>query len=197
MNGFKELSGFELLERIELRGEDAHSWIAIVASPARDAINTFATELQSQSDQKTNVRIISIEGLLPSDIRDQVQSPSNDAVILDGLEGRSKEFWANLDINRSALERSGALFFWLSHNALADLCLHAPNIRSYIGPCIFAFTGIKGALTPQGREQRLRELAQKFKMNDAEMIQRAAERKLEQEPELVEWLLLLNRGDLV
>jgi hypothetical protein len=197
MTNFKELSGFELLERIELRGEGAHSWIAIVADPAPDAVDVFATELQSQSDEKTNVRIVPIEGLLPSDIRDKVQSPNNDAVILLGFEGRSKEFWAGLDINRSALERPGALFFWVSPTALSDLCLHAPNIKSYIGTTIFPFTGTKGALTAEARNERLKALAEKFKMTDAEIMKRAEEQKIEREPEFVEWLLLLGRADLV
>ncbi len=197
MTDFKELSGFELLERIELRGEAAHSWIAIVANPEANFVAMFAREFQAQSDEGTNVRIVSIEGLLPSDIRDKVQSPSNDAVILLGFEGRSKEFWAALDINRSALERLGALFFWLSSGSLSDLCQYAPNIKSYIGTAIFPFTGTKGALTPDARKQRLQELALKFKMRDAEIIEKAKNGKIEPEPEFVEWLLLLGRGDLV
>jgi hypothetical protein len=199
MMSFKELSGFELLERIELRGEDAHSWVAIVADSALapDAVEEFATEIQAQSDENTNVRVVPIEGLLLNDIRDKVQSPSNDAVILLGFEGRSKEFWASLDVNRSALERPGALFLWLSRSALSDLCRHAPNIRSYIGPSIFAFTGTKGALTVDARERRLKELAEKFHMSNSEIIRRAEEKKIEPEPEFVEWLLLLRRSDLV
>jgi len=197
MNSFKELSGFELLERIQLRGEGAHSWIAIVASPVPGDVDMFGTELQSQSDEKTNVRIVPIEGLLPSDIRDKVQSPNNDAVILLGFEGRSKEFWAGLDINRSALERPGALFFWLSSSALSDLCLHAPNIKSYIGTTIFPFTGTKGALTAEARNERLKAFAEKFHMTDAEITEKAEAQKLEHEPEFVEWLLLLGRADLV
>ena len=199
MSSFKELSGFELLQRIELRGENSHSWIAVVvgSSLAPDAVEEFATEIQSQSDENTNDRVVPIEGLLPSDIRDKVQSPGNDAVVLLGFEDRSKDFWVGLDINRSALERSGSLFFWLSYSALSDLCRHAPNIRSYIGPSIFVLTGTKGALTAEEREQRLKELAEKFKMSDSEIIQKAEEKQIEPEPEFVEWLLLLRRGDLV
>src|SRR5262245_56316567 len=132
MTGFIESSGFEILERIELRGEDAHSWVAIVADTAHDA-GAFAAELEAQSDLNAPVRILDIEGLLPADIRDKLQSSLNDHVILLGFEGRSKEFWRSLDVNRSALERPGALFFWLTHKALSDLCRYAPNIKSFIG----------------------------------------------------------------
>jgi hypothetical protein len=199
MSSFRELSAFELLERIGLRGEDAHSWIAIVvgSNQASEAVQEFATEIQSQSEDNTNVRIVSIKGFSPREIRDKVQSPGNDAVILLGFEEKDEDFWAGLDINRSALERSGSLFFWLSYSALSDLCRYAPNVRSYIGPSIFAFTGTKGALTDEARQQRLKELAEKFKMSDSEIIRRAEEKKIEPEPEFVEWLLLLRRGDLV
>jgi hypothetical protein len=199
MTNLKEVSGFELIERIELRGENAHSWIAIVATASLDPniVQLFAEEWESQSDAKNMVRIVHIEGLLPSDIRDRVQSPDDDAVILVGFEGRSREFWSNLDINRSALERSGSIFFWLSHNSLSDLCRDAPNIRSYIGPSIFVLAGAKGALSTDARKQRLKELSDKFKMSDAEIVQRAEQKTIEQEPEFVEWLLLLERGDLV
>lgn len=195
MTDSKDFSGFEILERIELRGEDAHSWIAIVG-PA-SAVGIFATELESQSDLNTKVRIVDIEGLLLSDIRNKLQSPSNDHVILIEFEGRSKEFWSGLDINRSALERAGALFFWLTHNALSDLCRYAPNIKSFVGTAIFPFRGPKGALTTEKRKERLSELAEKFRMSDAELIKKAERHQIEPEPEFVEWLLLLGRGDLV
>jgi len=195
MTDFKEFSGFEILERIELRGEDAHSWIAIVGST--DYVGTFATELESQSELNAAVRIVDIEGLLPTDIRDKLQSPPNDHVILIGFDGRSRDFWASLDINRSALERTGALFFWLTHNGLSDLCRYAPNIKSYIGTAIFTFIGVKGALTSENRKERLKELEEKFRMSDAQLIERAERHQIEPEPEFVEWLLLLGRGDLV
>ena len=194
---FKELSGFELLERIELRGEDAHSWIAVIGAPDLQALNTFSMELESQSEENNKGRVIFIEGMLLSDIRDAVQSPSSDAVVLFGFEGRSKEFWTSLDINRSALERPGALFFWLSPSAFSELCRYSPNIKSYIGTTIFPYSGVKGALTHEARQQRLRELGEKFKMKDAEVIEKAEKKELEQEPEFVEWLLLLGRSDLV
>src|ERR1700759_607855 len=116
MMDFPHFSGFEILKRIELRGEDAHSWIVIVG--AENEGDGFAVELEERSDLGTEVRIVNIEGLLPSDIRDRLQAPPNDHVILVGFEGRSKEFWGALDINRSALDRAGGIFFWLTNNAL-------------------------------------------------------------------------------
>lgn len=196
MTGYKELSGFEILERIELRGEDAHSWIAIVANSS-DGAAIFATELEAQSDLSAAVRVVDIEGLLTSDIAGRLRVPSSDHVILVGLDGRSKEFWTSLDINRSALERSGALFFWLTPNALVDLCRYAPNIKSFIGTAVFGFSGLKGALSDKKREERLRELSEKFRLSDADLIERAEKHAIEREPEFVEWLLLLGRGDLV
>jgi hypothetical protein len=195
MTDFKEFSGFQILERIELRGEDAHSWIAVVGA-ASDA-TSFATELESQSELNAAVRIVDIEGLLPADIREKLQSPSNDHVILIGFEGRTQEFWASIDINRSGFERTGGLFFWLTSNALSDLCRYAPNIKSYIGTAIFLFSGVKGALTSERRKERIEEFEEKFGMSNAQLIKKAEEHQIEPEPEFVEWLLLLGRGDLV
>lgn len=55
--------------------------------------------------------------------------------------------------------------------------------------------GIAG-LNPEERRQRLEALATHYGMSDEEVIERAESDRLPTDPQLVEWLVLLGRGDL-
>lgn len=47
------------------------------------------------------------------------------------------------------------------------------------------------------RAERLRQLCDFYGLNNDEIIEKARKRELPAEPEFVEWLALLGRGDLV
>jgi len=86
---------------------------------------------------------------------------------------------------------------WLSADGLAQLCTSAPNIRSFLGGSIF-HAGVPGdAMTPGERLQRISSLESHCHISSAEVIERAEAGNLPTEPHFVEWLVLLDRGDLV
>jgi hypothetical protein len=98
---------------------------------------------------------------------------------------------------RSALERKGPVILWLASEDIANLANFAPNIRSLIGGSIFVVGPDGGIMTETERQQRLKELSEHFGFSGDEAVRKAEARELPHEPEFVEWLVLLGRGDLL
>jgi len=102
-----------------------------------------------------------------------------------------------MDMNRSRLERDGPLIFWISPEQFSQISRYAPNIRSYVGGSIFRVTPDADSIDNAQRLQRLSELSSHYGWTNDELISRAANGTLPAEPEFVEWLVLLDRGDLI
>ena len=186
---------FEIARRLEIRGETG--WLAVL-NPAADssaALDQLQTELQSALQRPA--RVIQLEPSTFEELRGALHQPDDDAVILSSGTGLTQEKWRSLDIMRSALERKGPVILWLAPNDLANLANLAPNIRSLIGGSIFVAGPDGGIMTETERHKRLKELSEHFGFSDDEAVRKAEARKLPHEPEFVEWLVLLGRGDLL
>jgi hypothetical protein len=186
---------FEIAQRLEIRGDTA--WL-VVLSPATDsavALAQLQTELQSILQKPS--RVIQLEPSTFEELREALHQPDDDAVILSGGTGLTPEKWRSLDIMRSALERRGPVILWLSPGDVANLTEHAPNIHSFIGGSIFLSGPDGGIMTEAERQQRLKELSEHFGLTGEQVVRQAEARELPHEPEFVEWLVLLDRGDLV
>jgi hypothetical protein len=186
---------FEIARRLEIRGDTG--WL-VVLSPAADptaALEQLQTELQSILQKPA--RVIPLEPSTFEELRESLHQPGGDTVILSGGTGLTPEKWRSLDIVRSALERSGPVILWLAPNDIANLANLAPNIRSLIGGSIFVVGPDGGMMTEKERRERLKELSEHFGFSDDEAVRKAEARELPHEPEFVEWLVLLGRGDLL
>ena len=130
-------------------------------------------------------------------VRKLLAQPSTDTVILSGFESFKAALWSMWDINRSGLVRPGPIVLWVSAAALTKLCVSAPNIRSFIGGSMFALSPSGKAMTEAEVRARTKELEKHYAMRGQEVIERAIAGNLPPEPQFVEWLILLGRGDLV
>ena len=195
MPEFSSQPFFEIARRLEIRGETA--WLAVL-SPVTDsttALDQLQTELQSILQKPA--RVIQLQPSTFEELREALHQPDDDAVILSGGAGLTPEKWRSLDIMRSALERKGPVILWLAPGDVANLTDQAPNIRSFVGGSIFLAGPDGGIMTETERQQRLKELSEHFGLTGEEVVRNAEARKLPHEPEFVEWLILLDRGDLV
>ncbi len=77
------------------------------------------------------------------------------------------------------------------------MCQYAPNIRGFIGGSIFALGPDEGVMSEGERQRRLRELADHYRLRNEQVLQMAEAGTLPPQPEFVEWLVLLGRGDLL
>ncbi|MGO8788282.1 MAG: hypothetical protein ACLQVL_12990 [Terriglobia bacterium] len=195
MPEFSSQPFFEIADRLEMRGDTG--WL-VVLSPAADStapLEELRTELESVLQKPA--RVIPLEPSTFEELREALHQPNDDAVILSGGTGLTPDKWRSLDIMRSALERKGPVILWLASEDIASLANFAPNIRSLIGGSIFAAGPDGGIMTEAERQQRLKELSEHFGLTGEEVVRKAEARELSNEPEFVEWLVLLDRGDLV
>jgi hypothetical protein len=185
---------FDIGRRIEIRGP--FSWFALLG-PATDgtaAVEDLATELGAVLEAQ--VRIVPYTGsaeILGSYLRE----PATDPVLISNLDIADAVQWSALDINRSGFAREGPVILCLSVDSLTQLCTHAPNIRSFLGGGIFHAGTSGGAMTSAERQERISSLESHFHISSVEVIKRAETGILPTEPHFVEWLVLLDRGDLV
>lgn len=143
------------------------------------------------------VRRVCAAGRPVGQLRADLQAPDDDAVLITGLDRFDPDHWRALDINRSGLARRGPIVLWLSAEGLTNLCSWAPNLKSFIGGSMFAAASHGGVMTAEERQQRLEQLAAHYRMSGEEVIRLAESGALPTEPQFVEWLVLLGRGDLV
>lgn len=195
MPEFESQPSFEIARRLEIRG--GTGWLALLTPAANSttALDQLQTELQSILQKPA--RVIPLEPSTFEELREALHRPDDDAVILSGGTGLTPEKWRALDIIRSALERKGPLILWLASGDIANLANLAPNIRSLIGASIFVVGPDGGIMTEAERQERLNELSQHFGFNSEEAMRKAQAQELPHEPEFVEWLVLLGRGDLL
>lgn len=190
---FLEQPAFEIGRRIEIRG--GNTWV-VVLGPDRtdDSIAGFVADLSASLSRA--VRVVtgagSMDGLLTALAR-----PADDPVLIADLDGVDAEGWRALDINRSGLAREGAVILWLSSYGLANLSRFAPNFRSFVGGSIFPLSPDGSTLTPEERASRIAELEGQFRMTSEQAIAQAVAGIQPSDPLFVEWLVLLDRGDLV
>jgi hypothetical protein len=195
MTDFIKEPAFEIGRRIEMRGP--YAWF-VVLKPAVDveaALGTFVSDFSAFLGEP--VRIIS--GIAPTlgKLRSDLTDPTSDPVVISDLDQADANFWRALDINRSGLLRLGPVILWLSSVGLIGLCDHAPNIRSFVGGSIVYLSVHGDVMTASERQQRISDLESHFQISSAEVILRAESGTLPTEPHYVEWLVLLDRGDLV
>ncbi len=195
MPEFESQPFFEIARRLEIRGETG--WLAVLtlASDSAAALDELRTELESVLQKPA--RVVELQPSIFEELREALHQPDDDAVILSRGTGLTPEKWRSLDIMRSALERKGPVVLWLAPDDIANLADFAPNIRSFIGGSIFLAGPDGGIMTETERQQRLKDLSEHFGLTGEEVVRKAEARELPHEPEFVEWLVLLNRGDLV
>jgi hypothetical protein len=179
---------------MEIRGP--FSWFALL-SPATGndaALENFTTELGAVLE--AHVRIVPYSGSTEV-LRSDLCEPASDPVIISNLDMADAGQWSALDINRSGFVREGPVGLWLAVDSLTRLCTYAPNIRSFLGGSIFHVGTSGDAMTAAELQQRISSLESHFNISSTEVIARAVAGNLPAEPHFVEWLVLLDRGDLV
>ncbi len=195
MTDFVVEPSFDIGRWIDIRGP--YSWF-VVLRPTKDAesaLQGFTADLSAALDEP--IRIIRPTGELIENLRAALCEPKGDTVLIADLDQVDAGTWSALDINRSGFARPGAVILWLSIVGLVGLCQHAPNIRSFVGGSIFYLGRHSEAMTTAERQQRISDLEMHFSMTSDEVVRLAETRTLPAEPHFVEWLVLLDRGDLV
>ncbi len=196
MGEFKSQAAFEIGLRLDVRGDDSFTWIVVSGTDLKDddALEGFTMDLGLTTERA--VAVVNAEALSAEELVGLLQKAPEEITVLTGLDDRDESFWSALDINRSGLVRPGALLLWLAPQGINNLCSFAPNIRSFVGGSMIALQPDGSAFSQTERADRIRELENHYGKTSSDLVRDIEGGGSPEEPQIIEWLILLGRGDL-
>jgi len=188
-------SVFEIVRLLEIRGNNAWIGLLLYNTALRvRVIEELIAELEAQ--MSIPAAVILAEDLTVPQLLGRVAPDGTECVIIAGLESWDSERWVALDEDRNSLERSGPIIFLLDTVAASSLSRSAPNIRSFLGAIHLVIPG-SSEMNQAEVERRLGALREFYGLSDQEVLEKAEARTLPSDPHFVEWLMLIDRGDLI
>ena len=192
----KSLSIDEFLKRINPQPEQGNTCSALITSSLnsqqlvedlQETLNLFPEcEVGCFSaNDKTNTLV------------QQIKNATEDYLILWNFEQWDKNNWYEFDCMRSSLMRKRGLVLILSLESAKTMFSYAPNIVSWLGFRVYSFLKDTELLSFEEIQERLATLREWSGLTDSQIIEMAETRTLPPEPEYAEWLVLLERGDLI
>lgn len=192
----KSVSIDELLQRVGLQPK-GNIWSAIAVDFS--SLEETVEELQETIEVFVECEVGIISGKTGTiDLIKQLQEASEEYLILCDLESWNREDWQQFDGFRSWLDREkyGGILL-LSPESLQQMLKYAPNFSSWLGSRVYDLQKGGEFLNLDEREQRLSALREWSGLSDSEVIESAKLHQLPTDPEYGEWLILLDRGDLI
>lgn len=185
----------ELLQRIGSQ-PDSNIWMVLVVK--LDDMQSTIEDLQDTVDIfKCETITISGKSGVRSLVK-QINDASQEYFLLHQLEDWNNNEWKIFDAFRSQLDKNtkGGLIL-LSDQSILLMIHNSPNCVSWVSSRIYYLDKDAEILTAEDCEQRLAALQEWSGKSNDEVIILAENRQLPTDPEYGEWLILLNRGDLL
>jgi hypothetical protein len=131
------------------------------------------------------------------DLIEKFRSAAVGILIVSGLDHFRPQDWQRVDHLRSRLTRDEAVILVVGDKTAKNIVNLAPNLASWIAGSSWPLDIHAEELSAEEIETRLTALREWANLTDAEVIQQAEHGCLPSEPEFAEWLVLLDRGDLL
>lgn len=188
------LSEFALRTTARSGGGD---WLVLVAS--EEEMGQAASHLKTEVEVLGDYSVKHIKD--PIGARELANAVHNaergKLLIISGFDSFSEEEWGHLDLLRSRLGRQGTVVLVMSARSIQSLARNAPNLASWIGGSIWQVNIASESLSEEEKAARLHSLREWSGLTDDEVLKRAVEGTLPNQPEYAEWLVLLGRSDLL
>lgn len=117
-------------------------------------------------------------------------------VIISIEDSFGEDDWRYVDQNRSRFLKPIVLVLVVNKESVKRIFTIAPNYASHLGGSVFAITSIP-EMSDADRELRLRDLRRWSNLTDDEVVVLAQHGNLPADPSFAEWLVLLDKGDLL
>jgi hypothetical protein len=183
------------LRIVSLSGRSDWLLLVVPGDGASGAIDALAGSVRTLGGQVTTV---DVTGRAAEDVVKAVAGCGPGTVLLVyGLERLTDEEWRHIDLLRSRLTGIGTIVLVGSGITAERIGRNAPNLASWIAGSMWTLNPGADALTNEERNERLKALRRWSKMRDEDVVRRAEDGTLPDDPEYTEWLILLDRADLV
>lgn len=186
----------EFLQRIGSQPTTGNTWSALITSNVD--IQQLIDDLQEIITIFTECEVGCFSANQETrDLVQQITKATEDYLILGNFEKWDKNNWYEFDLNRSSLMRKRGVVLILSSESAKTMFFYAPNIASWLGSRVYSFLKDTELLSDEEIQERLATLREWSGLTDSQIIEMAQMGSLHPEPEYAEWLVLLNRGDLI
>jgi len=172
-------------------------WLLLVVTGAQldPVIDQLAENMRAFGGQ---VSTTDASGRSIQEVIDSIAASAPGTVLLvHGLDGLTDEEWHHIDLLRSRLIGAGTIVLVVSLVTAGRISRSAPNLSSWIGGAMWTLDPGADSLSDAERNERLKALRRWSKLTDEEVVRRAEAGSLPDDPEYTEWLVLLDRADLV
>ncbi|MEL6163628.1 MAG: ABC transporter permease [Cyanobacteria bacterium J06628_3] len=195
MLNINSISIDEFLQRVGSQS-NGNIWSVLVTSNLDNS--ELAEELKETISifTESEVGIISANNEIDN-IVNEIQSASEYYLIIWDFETWDNRNWRKFDQMRSRLIKQRGVVLVLSETIVEKMFIDAPNIVSWIGSRVYELKEDTELLTEAERDTRLIELQQWSGYSNNKIIELAESEQLPPDPEYGEWLVLLNREDLI
>ncbi|MEA5514096.1 hypothetical protein [Nodularia sp. UHCC 0506] len=185
----------EFLQRIGSQPE-GNIWSALIVSgsDSQELVNDLKDTLTIFAE--CEVGCLSGNGEI-SNLVKKIIDASEDYLILWDFEQWDNNRWYQLDCQRSKLMLKRGVVLILSPESAKTMFSYAPNIVSWLGSRVYYFLKDIELLSIEERQGRLEALREWSGLTDSQIIEMAEAQTLPPEPKYAEWLVLLDRGDLI
>lgn len=186
----------ELLQRIGSR-PDGNIWMILVANI--DDIESIVTDLQDTIEIFSECDTGNISGEAGArDLINQINKSLEEYLLLWQLDSWDSNEWKIFDALRSRLDKESKGGLLVISEQANNLMIHnAPNFVSWLGARIYYLQKDAEILSDEECDRRLAALQEWTGKTNEDVIALAENRQLPTDPEYGEWLILLNRGDLL
>jgi hypothetical protein len=170
--------------------------MTLVVEPGRDAL-VVADELGEEMESLGDVTVDRIRGAKDAPELAEALASLKNPVVIAGIDAWAPSEWRHLDELRSRFTRDERTALVVSSTTFENIMREAPNFSSWLGASVWTYLPRSSELTEPERERRLEALRTWASLTDADVIARAEQGTLPPDPEFAEWLVLLDRGDLL
>jgi hypothetical protein len=186
----------ELLQKIGAR-PDGNIWMVLVVDI--DDMQSIITDLQDTIEIFSECSTATISGKSGARaLINDISEASEEYFLLWELDTWDNNEWKNFDALRSRLDKGNKGGLLVISEQANYLMLHnAPNFVSWLGARIYYLQKDAEILSDEECDRRLAALQEWTGKTNDDVIALAENRQLPTDPEYGEWLILLNRGDLL
>jgi hypothetical protein len=168
----------------------------ILAIPSGVDMRTAADEVANEIALMGDVAALVSEPKTSGELAEIAKAAGGKVVIFTNLDRFTVADWAELDYLRGA-GLQGRRVLIVKPETVNAIVNAAPNLASWLEGSIWILDPEAQTLKGENLEKRLASLRSHYKMTDNEVLERAKKGNLPEGPDFVEWLVLLDRGDLI
>ncbi len=173
----------------------SNAWVVIEAEGEQvTAVTSFIREELRGGEEEgaTSVETIAAPNLVAQELP-WVETRDVRGLLVLGIESLSTEQLAQLDLDRGRFVESPVITVITTPEGASRLATHAPNIWSWVGPMYFRAVEPE----PMDVETRIRSIRDELGISEEEMVQRIHAGSIVIDPAVAEWLVLIDREDLI